>query len=84
MSVCNCPKCCIFEAKPQIPPMEPVLCTEPLDLVHIDYVSRGQRRKLKNRWGDALYKVVKCVADGIPVYEVENDANKKRQVLHQA
>ena len=39
MSVCNCPKCCIFKAKPQIPPMEPILCTEPLDLVHIDYVS---------------------------------------------
>ena len=39
MSVCNCPKCHIFEAKPQIPPMEPILCTELLDLVHIDYVS---------------------------------------------
>ena len=39
MSVHNCPKCCIFEAKPQIPPLEPILCTEPLDLVHINYVS---------------------------------------------
>ena len=39
MSVCNCPKCHIFEAKPQIPPMEPILCTEPLDLVHINYMS---------------------------------------------
>ena len=39
MSVRNCPKCRIFEAKPQIPLMEPILCTEPLDLVHIDYVS---------------------------------------------
>ena len=39
MSVRNCPKCHIFEAKPQIPPMEPILCTELLDLVHIDYVS---------------------------------------------
>ena len=39
MSVRNCLKCCIFKAKPQIPPMEPILCTEPLDLVHIDYVS---------------------------------------------
>ena len=39
MSVCNCPKCRIFEAKPQIPLLEPILCTEPLDLVHIDYVS---------------------------------------------
>ena len=38
MSVRSCPKCQIFEAKPQIPPLEPILCTEPLDLVHIDYV----------------------------------------------
>ena len=45
---------------------------------------RGQWRKLKNWWGDALYTVVKWVADGIPAYEVENDANKKRQVLHWA
>ena len=28
-------------------------------------------------WGDALHTVVKRVADGIPAYEVENDANKK-------
>ena len=39
LSIRNCEKCCIFEAKPQIPPMEPILCTEPLDLVHINYVS---------------------------------------------
>ena len=52
-------------------------------LVKLD-VFRGQSRKLKNRWGDALYMVVKCVADGIPAYEVENDAKKKRQVLHRA
>ena len=39
MSVRNCPKCRIFEAKPQIPLFEPILCTEPLDLVHTDYVS---------------------------------------------
>ena len=50
-------------------------------LVNLDSF-RGQWWKLKNRWGDALYTVVKCVADGIPAYEVENDANKKRQVLH--
>ena len=38
----------------------------------------------KNWWGDTLYTVVKRVADGIPVYEVEKDMNKKRQVLHRA
>ena len=50
-------------------------------LVKLD-AFRGQQRKLKNRWGDALYTVVKCVANGIPVFEVENNVNKKRQVLH--
>ena len=39
LSVHNCEKCRIFEAKPQIPPMESILCTKLLDLVHIDYVS---------------------------------------------
>ena len=52
-------------------------------LVKLD-AFRGQRWKLKNRWGDALYTVVKRVVDGIPAYEVENDTNKKRQVLHRA
>ena len=52
-------------------------------LVKLD-AFRGQWRKLKNWWGDALYMVVKCVVDGIPAYEVENELNKKRQVLHRA
>ena len=52
-------------------------------LVKLD-AFRGQRQKLKNRWGDALHTVVKCVADGMPTYEVKNDVNKKRQVLHRA
>ena len=50
-------------------------------LVKLD-AFRGQRQKLKNRWGDALHTVVKRVVDRIPAYEVKNDANKKRQVLH--
>ena len=50
-------------------------------LVKLD-TFRGQWQKLKNRWGDTLHMVVKCMADGIPAYEVENNANKKRQVLH--
>ena len=52
-------------------------------LVKLD-AFRGQWWKLKNRWGDALHTVVKHMADVIPAYEVENDANKKRQVLHRA
>ena len=52
-------------------------------LVKLD-AFRGQWQKLKNQWGDALHTVVKRMVDGIPAYEVENDANKKRQVLHRA
>ena len=34
----NCGRCKQFEAKCQIPEMEPILCTQPMELVHIDYV----------------------------------------------
>ena len=38
MAVSNCGRCKQFEAKPQIPGMQPIICTEPMELVHIDYV----------------------------------------------
>ena len=38
LAVSNCGHCKQFEAKPQIPGMEPIICTEPMELVHIDYV----------------------------------------------
>ena len=34
----NCGRCKQFEAKCQIPKMEPILCTQPMELVQIDYV----------------------------------------------
>ena len=34
----NCGLCKQFEVKCQIPEMEPILCTQPMKLVHIDYV----------------------------------------------
>ena len=34
----NCGRCKQFEAKHQIPEMEPILCTQPMELVHVDYV----------------------------------------------
>ena len=37
-SVANCGKCIQYEAKGQLPPMQPIIRTEPLELVHIDYV----------------------------------------------
>ena len=52
-------------------------------LVHLD-AFRGQRRKLKNRWGDDLHTVVTCVADGIPAYVVKNNHTGKKKVVHRA
>ena len=45
---------------------------------------RGQRRKLKNRWGDDLHTVVTRVADGIPAYVVKNNHTGKKKVVHWA
>ena len=38
LSLQNCGRCKQFEAKCQLPGMEPIVCTQPMELVHIDYV----------------------------------------------
>ena len=38
VAVSNCGHCKQFEANPQIPGMQPIICTEPMELVHVDYV----------------------------------------------
>ena len=38
MAVSNYGRCKQFEVKPQIPGMQPIICTEPMELVHVDYV----------------------------------------------
>ena len=40
---------------------------------------RGQRRKLKNRWGSELHTVVCQVADGVPAYVIVRDNNQKKR-----
>ena len=45
---------------------------------------RGQRRKLKNWWGDDLHMVVIRVMDGIPTYVVKNNHTGKKKVVNQA
>ena len=45
---------------------------------------RGQRRKLKNWWGDDLHTVVTHMADGIPAYVVKNNRTGKKKVVHRA
>ena len=34
----NCGRCKQFEAKGELPGMEPIMCTQPMELVHVDYV----------------------------------------------
>ena len=38
MAMSNCGRCKQFEAKPQIPSMQLIICTEPIELVHVDFV----------------------------------------------
>ena len=52
-------------------------------LVRLD-AFRGQRRKLKNRWGSDLHMVVTHVSDGIPAYVVKNNCTGKKKVVHWA
>ena len=37
-AVANCGRCIQYKAKGQLPPMQLIICTEPMELVHIDYV----------------------------------------------
>ena len=34
----NCSHCIQFKARLQKPGLEPIICTEPMDLVHINYI----------------------------------------------
>ena len=45
---------------------------------------QGQRRKLKNRWSDDIWMVVRQVADDVPTYVVRNTRTRKTKVLHRA
>ena len=42
----------------------------------------GQRRKLKNRWSDDLWRVVWQVAGNVPAYVVRSTKTGKAKVLH--
>ena len=37
-AIANCGRCIQYEAKGQLPPMQPIICTKLMELVHIDYV----------------------------------------------
>ena len=37
-AIANCRRCIQYEAKGPLLPMQPIICTESMELVHIDYV----------------------------------------------
>ena len=37
-AIANCERCIQYQAKGQLPPMQPIICTELMELIHIDYV----------------------------------------------
>ena len=49
----NCSRCKQFEAKYQIPEMEPILCTQPMELVHVDYVGMEVTVAAQERTSDS-------------------------------
>ena len=59
------------------------LCLGDRVLVCLD-TFQGQRRKLKNRWGDDIHTVINRKADSIPMYEVKNEHTGKKKVLNRA
>ena len=48
-SMHNCGRCIRFEATLQKPRLEPIICTEPMDLVHINYVKMEVTLGLKEK-----------------------------------
>ena len=47
--MCNCSRCVQFEVRLQKPRLEPIICTEPMDLVHIDFVKMEVTVGLKEK-----------------------------------
>ena len=84
MAVSNCRRCKQFEAKPQILGMQPIICTEPMELVHVDYVrmevtvSTQEKPVVKN-----VLVVVDHFTRYVQAYETQNQmARTTAQVLY--
>ena len=58
------------------------LCPGDKVLVKLD-AYWGAHQKLVNRWSSILHTVVRCVADDVPAYVIENTKGD-RKVIHQA
>ena len=49
LAIQNCSRCKQFEAKCQLPEMEPIVCTQPMELVHVDYVGMEVTMAVKEK-----------------------------------
>ena len=58
------------------------LCLGDKVLVKLD-AYQGARQKLVNWWSSTLHTVVRCVADNVPAYVIEN-AKRDHKVIHRA
>ena len=65
LSLQNCGRCKQFEAKSQIPGMEPIVCTQPMELVHVDYVGMEVTVSTKER---PVVKNVLVIVDHFTCY----------------
>ena len=84
MAVSNCRRCKQFEAKPQIPGMQPIICTKPMELVHVNYVgmevtvSTQEKPVVKN-----VLVIVDHFTRYVQVYVTQNQtARTTAQVLY--
>ena len=71
LAISNCDHCKQFEAKPQIPGMQPIICMEPMELVHVDYVGMEVTMATKEK------PVVKNVLVVVDHFTSESDSQDK-------
>ena len=65
LAIQNCGRCKQFEAKCQLPEMEPIVCTQPMELVHVDYVGMEVTMAAKEK---PVVKNVLVVVDHFTLY----------------
>ena len=57
-AIANCGRCIQYEAKGQLPPMQPIICTEPMEHIQ-EMLDRGAIRPSQSPWCNAVVLVRK-------------------------
>ena len=65
IAISYCGRCKQFKAKPQISGMKPIICTEPMELVHVDYIGMEVTVSIQNK---PVVKNVLLVVDHFTCY----------------